>query len=83
MLSPEQRSMRARIAALARWSKEDPQPAARRGQDALMARFVREVDPDNQLPPAERQRRALAARKAHMTRLALASSRARARGKVA
>lgn len=78
-LTPEQRSMRARLAALTRWSRENPAPNAARGQDGLLDRFRREVDPDNSLPPAERERRAVAARKAHMTRLALASSRSRSR----
>jgi len=76
-LTPEQRTMRARIAALARWSKEDPAPAVKRAQDGLLARFEREVDPDNQLPPKERRRRAEAARRLHMTRLAFASSKSR------
>jgi hypothetical protein len=76
-LTPEQRSMRARIAALTRWSKEDPAVSAARGQAGLLARFEREVDPNRELPAAERVRRAEAARKAHMTRLALASSKSR------
>jgi hypothetical protein len=45
---------------------------------AFADRFEREVDPDGVLSPAERARRAESARKAHFTRLALASSRARA-----
>ena len=73
--------MRARIAALARWSKEDPAASAQRGQAGLLARFEREVDPDNQLPPEERRRRAEAARRLHMTRLAFASSKARRRSR--
>jgi len=76
-LSPEQRSMRARVAALTRWSKEDPQHTANRGQAGLLARFEREVDPDGKLAPAERRRRAEALRRAHMARLALRSSQAR------
>ncbi|MGH3574069.1 MAG: hypothetical protein ACRDUW_19985 [Pseudonocardiaceae bacterium] len=43
----------------------------------MLARFERQVDPDNTLAPAERARRAEAARRAHMQRLALASSKAR------
>lgn len=77
-LTPEQRAQRARIAALTRWSREDPAASAARGQAGLLARFLREVDPDSQLPEQERQRRAEAARRAHMTRLAFASSKARA-----
>lgn len=80
-LTPEQRAMRARIAAHTRWSKEDPKPAASRGQAGLLARFEREVDPDGVLPPQERRRRAESLRRAHMARLALASSKARSDGR--
>ncbi|MGH3847585.1 MAG: hypothetical protein ACRDS0_40145 [Pseudonocardiaceae bacterium] len=78
-LTPAQRSLRARIAANTRWSREDPAPTGPRGQAGLMARFAREVDPDGTLPPAERARRVDSARKAHMQRLALASAKARGR----
>lgn len=74
-LTPAQRSQRARIAALTRWSKEDPTPFAERGQAALRARFEREADPDGTLPAAERQRRADTAYRAHMQRLAYARSK--------
>lgn len=77
-LTPEQRSQRARIASLTRWSKEDPAATAARGQAGLLARFEREVDPEGSLPEAERRRRAECARQAHMARLSLASSKARA-----
>lgn len=80
-LTPEQIAMRGRLAAHVRWSKEDPRPNAERGQAGLLARFEREVDPTNQLPPDERRRRAESARKAHMTRLAYASSKARSKAK--
>jgi hypothetical protein len=43
-----------------------------------MARFVDQVDPDRVLPEAERQRRAEAARRAHMAQLAFRSAKARA-----
>jgi hypothetical protein len=77
-LTRAQRKLRAQIAANTRWSREDPAPTAARGQAGLLARFQREVDPDGTLEPAERARRAEAARKAHMQRLALRSSQARA-----
>ena len=77
-LSPSQRTLRASIAANTRWSQEDPTANAERGQAGLVARFRREVDPYNQLPEAERERRALSAYRAHMQRLSLASSKARA-----
>lgn len=78
-LSPEQRTQRARIAALTRWSNEDPKPTAQRAQAGLRARFEREVAekyPD--LPQAELARRAEAAYRAHFARLAFASAKARA-----
>lgn len=77
-LSPSQRSQRARIASLARWSKESPAANAARGQAGLLAKFEREVDPDGVLPAAERRRRAECARKLHMARLSLKASKARA-----
>ena len=42
-----------------------------------MARFEREVDPDGTLAPDERACRAEHLRKAHFTRLALASAKSR------
>ena len=78
MLTPEQRRLRASIAAHTRWSREDPTATAEAGQAGLVAKFRRQVDPDNQLPEAERERRAVSAYRAHMKRLALASSKARA-----
>lgn len=79
-LTPEQRSLRARIAANTRWSRDrDRKTNAERGQNGLLARFEREVDPDGTLPPAERRKLAENARRAHMQRLAFASSKARTR----
>ena len=46
-----------------------------------MARFEREVDPDQVLPPDERARRAEHARKAYFQRLALKSARSRRRSR--
>lgn len=76
-LSPEQRKLRAQIAANTRWSREDPKEGTRSARAAYERRFELEVDPDGVLPEAERKRRATAAMRAHMQRLALASSRAR------
>lgn len=44
----------------------------------ISPRFERQVDPDGLLPEAERQRRALAARHAYFSALALKSARSRA-----
>jgi hypothetical protein len=76
-LTAEQRTQRARLAALTRWSREDPGETARRGQAGLLAKFERQVDPESRLMPAERVRRAQAARRAHMVGLAYKSSIAR------
>jgi hypothetical protein len=79
-LTPEQRTLRGRVAANARWSREDPAANAARGQAGLMARFEREArEADPGASDAEVGRRAESARKAHMARLAFASSKARAR----
>jgi hypothetical protein len=76
-LTPAQRRLRGKIAVNTRWSREDPAPTAARGQAGLQARFEREVDPEEILPPEERARRAKAAHKAHMQRLALRSAQIR------
>ena len=77
-LTPEQRTLRARIAANTRWANEDGHANAVRAQKGLYARFEREAAekyPD--LTPIARAKRAEAAYRAHMSRLALASSKAR------
>jgi hypothetical protein len=80
-LTPEQRTLRARAAAYSRWAREDGRANAQRAQAGLRDRFRREVEatfPD--LTPAELERRAECAFRAHMTRLAFASSKARSGG---
>ncbi len=82
-LSAEQRSLRARIAAHSKWAKHDPQKATevmRAAGPGRLAYWEREVDPEGLFPEAERLRRADSARRAHMSRLALASSKARRKG---
>lgn len=76
-LSPEQRSQRARIAALARWSREDPAEQGVKMRAGFDQRFLDEVDPDRVLPEAERERRAACARKRYFTELAYKSAKAR------
>ena len=72
---PSERTLHARMSAhrLHALGKTNTQPA----RDAFLARFEREVDPDCQLPPEERVRRAEHLRKAYFTRLAMKSARAR------
>jgi hypothetical protein len=77
-LTPEQRSLRSRMAAHHSWARTaDRSARTRPGRDAFMRRFEDQVDPERTLPPAERLRRAEQARKAHFAQLALRSSRAR------
>jgi hypothetical protein len=76
-LTPEQRSLRARIAAYALHASRDPRETTKPARDAFMARFERQVDPDGKLPEAERRRRVDAAKKAYFNSLALKSARAR------
>lgn len=80
MLSPSERSLRARLAAHERWARQDPVAGTAKARQAFLARFEREVDPEGALSPAERARRAEHARKAYFTRLALASAKARRSG---
>jgi hypothetical protein len=75
---PGDRALLARIAANSRWSKEDPNDPAGplvRARAAYERRFYVGIPDD--LPAAERDRRAAAARRAHYQRLAFASVKAR------
>ncbi len=74
-LSPSERSQRARIAAFSMHSRHDPKETTLKAREAHRAKFYEGV-PEN-LPQAERDRRAEAAYKAHMARLAFLSAKAR------
>ena len=78
-LTPEQRSLRARLAAHTLHSRVDPVAPTAPAREAFLARFETEVDPEGVLPEAERLRRADHARKAYFTGLALKSAKARRR----
>ena len=71
------KSLPHQISANSRWSQEDPTAQGIRLRAGLDAKFLHEVDPNNELPEAERRRRAEAARRAYYQRLALASVKAR------
>lgn len=77
-LTPAQRVMRARIAAYESWA-HTPDRAARtaKARAAAAARFERLVDPEGVLTPAERAKRAEAARRAHFQRMAFKSAQVR------
>jgi hypothetical protein len=70
-----------RIAAEVSWSRTANRSARTQpARKAFLDRFEREVDPDGELPPDERQRRAEHAKRAYMLRLAkraVAARRAR------
>jgi hypothetical protein len=77
-LSPEQRALRARLAAYERWSRTSDTTAATAAmRQAFRDRFERQVDPDGTLPVEERARRAEQARRAHFLRMALKSAQVR------
>lgn len=73
-------AQRGRIGAHVSWARtEDRVARLQPARDGFEARFEREVDPDGVLPPEERAKRALNAKRAYMQRLAVSSAKARAR----
>ena len=81
-LTPSERALRARLAALTRWSQQDAVAGTEKARSASPCAddyWLRQVDPDGVLSDEERARRAAAAKKAHYTRLALKSAQARRR----
>ncbi len=79
VLTPTELSLRARIGAYSLHAQHDPTETTKPARAAFLAGFEREVDPEGALPPAERTRRAGAARKAYFAKLALKSAQARRR----
>ena len=79
-LSPEQRTLRASLAAHEMHARTDSREITANARAAFLKRFVDDVDATRPgLPEAERLRRAEHLLRAHMKRLSLASSRARAK----
>lgn len=78
-LTPNERTMRARLAAHVLHASVDSREHTEPARRAFMARFEDQVDPDRVLSAAERARRAEHAKKAYFTRLALKSAQARRR----
>jgi hypothetical protein len=77
-LSPSERSQRARIAAYSMHAQHDPKETTAKAREAFRAQFYEGIPED--LPQAERDRRAEAAFKEHMARLAFLSAKARRKG---
>lgn len=83
-LTSHERTMRSQLAAHQKWAgTEDPSSATAPARAAFMQRFERDVDPDGELPPAERARRADHARKAYFAELALKSATSRRKAREA
>src|SRR4051794_14138813 len=76
-LTPAERVLRARMGAYALHATHDSRETSAAGRRAANSRFLLKVDPDGVLPEPERLRRAEAARKSWMTRIAYLSARAR------
>jgi len=72
-------ALRGRIGAFRLHATHDPRETTRAARAEFMKRFEREVDPDGVLSVAERERRAVAARRAYFARLAYQSVVARRR----
>lgn len=80
-VSSSEMALRGRIGGFVRSSRYPREQLTVAARDGFLARFVLEVDPNSELSNEERQRRALAARKAHMARLARLSAESRRRGR--
>ncbi len=74
---PKDASLRGKIGAYSLHASRDSREITAPARRAFLARFEAQVDPDGTLPPAERARRAEAAKKAHFARLAYLSAKAR------
>jgi hypothetical protein len=75
-MTPEQRRLRAQIAANTRWSRPMArEDAADTARSAFYARLEHQVDPQGKLPPGERDRLVRAAARAFSARLNSAKSR--------
>jgi hypothetical protein len=78
MLSPEERSLRARIGAHALHASHDPRELTANARAGFLNRFAVQVDEATPgLPESERLRRAEHLLRAHMAKLALKSAQAR------
>jgi hypothetical protein len=76
-MTPAERRLRGQAGAYAMHARHDVRETSKAGRDAAWERFVDQVDPDRTLPEGERYRRAEAARRSHMSSIALKSVQAR------
>ena len=82
-MTPTERSIRGRIGAYALHAQHDARETTAKARATFLERFEIEVDPEGVLPPEERQRRAMAARKGYFAKLALKSAQKRRAKKAA
>ncbi len=68
-----------RIGGLTKAARHDGETLTAAARAGFLKRFEIEVDPNGVLTPEERSRRADAARRAHMARLAMRSAMARSK----
>jgi len=73
VLTKTERRLRARLAAASGHAKYNTSYLTSAAREALEAKWLLEVDPDEILPPDERLRRAKCAQRAHLLRATLAS----------
>ena len=71
-----------RIGAFVTLSRHDPRMQTTAARAKFLRSFEDKVDPERILAPEERQRRAKAAHREHMARMAMASAKARRARKV-
>jgi len=78
-MTPEMRSVAARIGAYSRWATcEDRSAALAPARKAFNDKWMRLADPKGELSESERVRRGDALKRAHFQRMALASAKSRA-----
>jgi L-alanine-DL-glutamate epimerase-like enolase superfamily enzyme len=83
VLSPAERTLRARLGAYELHARRDPSETTRAAREKFAERFYLAVDPHGELEADERERRAAALRRAYYTRLALKSAAARRKRRTA
>ncbi len=80
-LTPGEAILRGRIGAYVLHSTHDSRKITANAHQAFLRKFEDEVDPEKELSPDERRRRAEHARKAYFLQLALRSAQLRGRRK--
>ena len=71
------RSTLGRLGALSQHARHDARVTTAAARRAFLERFEREVDPEGELPEAERKRRAEYAKRAYFTKLSAKANAAR------